>query len=59
MLQIFVTESAKTGLICTKYDYSFYHMYLFFYVGYTLSVSFTEFLRRFCVYNEIFDKVLC
>ena len=54
-----MTESAKTGLICTKYTYSFYHIYLFFCVGYTVSVSFIEFLRKFCVYNEIFDKVLC
>ena len=55
----FVTESAKTGLICTKYTYSFYHIYLFFCVGYTISVSFIEFLRKFCVYDEIYDKVLC
>ena len=54
-----MTESAKTGLICTKYTYSFYHIYLFFCVGYTISVSFIEFLRKFCVYDEIFDKVLC
>ena len=53
-----VTESAKIGLICTKYTYSSYHTYLFFYVGYTISVSFIEFLRKFCVYNEIFDKIL-
>ena len=35
---IFVMESVKTGLICTKYTYSFYHMYLFFCVGYAVSV---------------------
>ena len=52
-----MTESAKTGLICTKYTYAFYHIYLFFCVGYTISVSFIEFLRKFCVYDEIFDKV--
>ena len=52
---IYVTKSAKTGLICTKYTYSLYHIYLFFCVGYTISV---EFLRKFCVYDEIFDKVL-
>ena len=44
-----VTEYAKTGLICTNYTYSLYHIYLFFYVGYTISVSFNEFLRKFCV----------
>ena len=54
-----MTESVKTGLICTKYTYSFYHIYLFFCLGYTISVSFIEFLRKFCVYDEIFDKVLC
>ena len=54
----YVTESAKTGLICTKYTCSFYHIYLFFRVCYTISESFIEFLRKFCVYDEIFDKVL-
>ena len=57
--QLNVTESVKTGLICTKYTYSFYHIYLFFCVGYTISVSFIKFLRKFCVFDEFFDKVLC
>ena len=26
-------------------------------MGYTISVSFIEFLRKFCVYDEIFDEV--
>ena len=26
-------------------------------MGYTISVSFIEFLRKFCVYDEMFDKV--
>ena len=56
---LYVTKSAKTGLICTKYTYSFYHIYFFFCVSYTISVSFIEFLRKLCVYDEIFDKVLC
>ena len=30
-----------------------------FCVGYTVSVSFIEFLRKFCAYDEIFDKALC
>ena len=30
-----------------------------FLCGYTISVSFIEFLRKFCVYDEIFDTVLC
>ena len=51
----YVTESAKTGLICTKYTYSFYHIYLFFCVDYTISVSFIEFLRNCCVYDQMFD----
>ena len=33
-------------------------IYLFFCVGYTISVSFIEFLRKFCVYDENFDVVL-
>ena len=56
---LIVTESAKAGLICTKYTYSFYHIYLFVCMGYTISVSFIEFLRKFCVYDEMFDKLLC
>ena len=26
---------------------------------YTISVSFIEFPRKFCTYDEIFDKALC
>ena len=58
-MYVSMTESAKTGLICTKYTYSFHHIYPFFCVGYTISVSFIEFLRKFSVYDEIVDKVLC
>ena len=53
----FVTESAKTGLICTKYIYLFYHIHLFFCVGYRISTSFIEFLTKVCVYDEIFGKM--
>ena len=44
-----------------KKTYLFYHIYLLFCVGCTISVSFIEFLRTFCVYiyDEIFDEVLC
>ena len=28
-------------------------------MGYTISISFIEFLRKVCLYDEIFDKVLC
>ena len=56
---IIVTESAITGLICTKYTCSFYHIYLFFCMSYTISVSFIEFLRTFCVHDDIYSNVLC
>ena len=42
-----LTEFAKKGVICTKYTYSFYHIYLFFCVGYTISVSFLNSLGNF------------
>ena len=42
-----LTEFAKTGLICTKYTYSFYHIYIFFCVGYTISVNFLNSLGNF------------
>ena len=48
-----VTESAKAAQ-----NTSFYHIYLFFCVGYTIPVSFIEFLRKFWMYDEIFDKIL-
>ena len=28
-------------------------------MGYTISVSFIEFPRKFCTYDETFDKALC
>ena len=43
----------KMPCIYTKYTY-----YLFFCVCYTKSVSFIEFLRKFCVYDEICAKIL-
>ena len=55
---MYVTNSAKICLICTKYTYSFYNIYLFFCVGYTISVSSIEIFRKLCVYDEICDKVL-
>ena len=56
-----MTKLAKTDLICTKYTYSFYHIYLFFCIGYIIYVNFIEFLRKCCVYiyDKTFDKVLC
>ena len=32
------------------------YTYFFFYVGYTVSVSFIEFLRKVCAYDEILIK---
>ena len=37
--------------------YSFHHIYLFFCVGYTISVSFIEFLRKFCVASNVHDEI--
>ena len=55
-----MTKSTKIGLSAqNSHTYSFHHIYLFFCVGDTMSVSFIEFLRKLCVYDEIFDKVLC
>ena len=42
-----LTEFAKTGLICIKYTYSFYHIYLLFCVGYTISASILNSLGNF------------
>ena len=50
-----MTKSAKTGLICTKYTYSFYHIYPFFLCGLYNICKFIEFLMKYC---EIFDNVL-
>ena len=47
-----LTEFAKTGLICTKYTYSFYYIYLFLCGLYNIC-KFFEFLKKFCVYDEI------
>ena len=50
---IYVTGPEKTGLIYTKYTYSYYGAYLFFRVCYPNSVSFIEFLRILYLYQEI------
>ena len=49
----------KTGLIYTKYTYSYYGAYLFFCICYPNSVDFIEFLRILCLYQEICVKMLC
>ena len=44
-----------------SYQYKIYlfinHIYLIFCVGNTISVSLIEFLRKFCVHDETFDRV--
>ena len=42
----------KISPIYTKYTYSYYGIYLYFCVGYTISVSFIEFLRKFWVCDK-------
>ena len=44
-----MTGPEKTGLIYTKYTYSYYGAYLLFHVCYPNSVSFIEFLRILCL----------
>ena len=56
---IYVTGPEKTGLICTKYTYSYYGAYLFFCVSYPNSVSFIEFLSILCIYDRTCVKMLC
>ena len=55
----YVTGPEKTGLIYTKYTHPYYGIYLFIYVCYLNSVSFIEILRTFCVYGEMFSKIVC
>ena len=55
---IYVTGPEKTGLIYTKYTYLYYGTYLFFCVCYPNSVSFIEFLRILCIYDELSVKIL-
>ena len=56
---MYVTGPEKTGLIYTKYTYSYYGAYLLFRICYPNSVSFIEFLRILCLYHEICVKMLC
>ena len=57
-LLIYVTGPEKTGLIYTKYTYSHYGAYLFCCVRYPNSISFIEFLRILCIYDELHVKIL-
>ena len=52
---IYVTESAKQVISAQNTPIHFI-ISISFCVGYTVSVSFIEFLRKFCVYDEILMK---
>ena len=54
-----MTGPEKTGLIYIKYTYLHYGTYLLFYKSYPISVSFIEFLRIVCIYDEISVGILC
>ena len=54
-----VTRSDKTSLIAVKYTYSFYGAYHLFCGCYSNSVSFIEFLRIFCIYDEVCIIIAC
>ena len=56
---VYVTGPEKTGLIYTKYTYSYNCTYLFLCVCYLISVSFIKFLRILYIYDEICVKMLC
>ena len=55
----YVTRSDKTSLIAVKYTYSFYGAYHLFCGCYSNSVSFIEFLRIFCIYDEVCIIIAC
>ena len=55
-LSLYVTGPEKTGLIYTKYTYSYYGAYLFFRVCYPNSVSFIEFLRIYAYIKKFVLK---
>ena len=58
LISIYVTGPEKTGLIYTKYTYSYYGAFLFFCVCYPNSISFIEYLRSLCIYDEVCIKIL-
>ena len=53
-----MTGPEKTGLIYTKYTYSYYGGYLLFCVCYPITVSCIAFLRILCIYGEICVTIL-
>ena len=48
----------RIGLIYTKYTYSYYGIYLLFYMCYAKSVNFIEFLMYFDIFDDILDTIL-
>ena len=55
----YVTGSGKTSLIAAEYTHPYNDNYCLFCVGYTNSVSFIEFLKIFCIHDEVCVKILC
>ena len=52
-----VTGPGKTGLIYTKYTYSYNSTYLLFCICYPKSVSLIEFLMDLGIYDDILDAI--
>ena len=53
----YVTGPGKTGLIYTKYTYSYNSTYLLFCICYPKSVSLIEFLMDLGIYDDILDAI--
>ena len=56
---IYVTGPEKTGLIYTKYTYSYYGPYLLFCINYAISVNCFEFIRILYIYGKICVEMPC
>ena len=54
-----MTRSDKTSLIAQKYTHPYNDIYLLSCVCYSNSVSFIGLLRIYCIYGEVFAKILC
>ena len=48
----------RIGLIYTKYTYSYYGIYLLFYMCYAKSINFIESLMDFSIFDDILDTIL-
>ena len=51
---VYMTGPEKTSLIYTKYTWLYYDTYLIFWICYSHSVSFIDFLIDLCMYDKIF-----